>query len=40
MGVEKSAFSSGIYMSGEKLDGMLVAVFPKEGSLALLSFKK
>ena len=35
MGVEKSAFSSGIYLSGEKLDGMLVGVLPKEGSLAL-----
>ena len=35
MGVEKSAFSSGIYMSGEKMDGMLVGVLPKEGSLAL-----
>ena len=35
MGVAKSAFSSGIYMSGEKMDGMLVGVLPKEGSLAL-----
>ena len=35
MGVEKSAFSSGIYISDEKMDGMLVGVLPKEGSLAL-----
>ena len=35
MGVEKSAFSSGIYMSGEKMDGMLVGILPEEGSLAL-----
>ncbi len=35
MGVETSAVSSGMYMTGKSLDGMLVAVLPKEGSLGL-----
>ena len=40
MGVETLAVSSGVYITGKSLDGMLVGVLPKEGSFALLSFKK
>ncbi|MBC8256458.1 MAG: hypothetical protein H8E85_04035 [Candidatus Marinimicrobia bacterium] len=35
VGVESSAISSGMYIKGKSLDGMLVAVLPKEGSLGL-----